>query len=220
VRGFTNIIGVSFGVKWDSTVLRFDSVGNFGLRLNKLDHFGLSQAKSGQMRFLWQEGIIGVNLRDNATLFSIHFSVIGKPNSRTSVVFDTIKTFPPLIPEITDANSNLVNTVYQNGSIFVKSTGTSSLFSNQPENIRINKAYPNPFTDQLTLEFNLRQAENVSIEVLDLFGRVVHQVQRRFFAGKQEMVLPQSVFPTPGTYFVRLSQGDSFTMQQIIFMAR
>jgi Secretion system C-terminal sorting domain len=219
VKGFTNLISTSLGIVWDSTVLKFDSVSNFGMRLKRDDNFGVSFAPKGQLRFLWQEGVVGVSLRENTTLFSIHFKVIGRPNSKTNITFDTLP-FPVLIPEAIDANSNEVKLVFQNGAVFVKSTATTSVFSNQPENIRINKAYPNPFSQEATIEFNLRNAENVGIEVVDLFGKIVHREQKRFSAGKQQLILPQSVFPSSGTYFVRLSQGTSFSMQQVIYMAR
>jgi hypothetical protein len=68
------------------------------------------------------------------------------------------------------------------------------------------------------LEFTLQEAGKLDIEVVDILGKVVHTEKRSYLAGKQELLLPKSVFPSPGNYFVRMYQGTSFTLQPVIFM--
>ena len=218
VAGFKKIIGASFAVAWDSAVIQFDSLGNFGIPLSKNDHFGYLNTVNGVLRFLWQEGISGVTLKDNTTLFSIYYKIIGKPGSKSPISFVNIATSPTLEKEIIDTTFATVNTEYQDGLVLIKSLTSPSVFANDPNKFRINKAYPNPFNTQLTMEFSLSEAGPVGIEVVDVLGRVVHTEQRSFLAGKQELLLPKSVFPSPGNYYVRMHQGTSFTLQPVILL--
>jgi hypothetical protein len=64
----------------------------------------------------------------------------------------------------------------------------------------------------------LQDAGKLDIEVVDVLGKVVYNEKRSYLAGKQELLLPKSVFPSPGNYFVRMYQGTSFTLQPVIFM--
>lgn len=218
VAGFKKIIGASFAVKWDSAVISFDSIGNFGMPLNKNDHFGYLNTKNGTLRFLWQEGITGVTLKDNATLFSIYFKVIGKPGSNSPISFVSITESPTLEREIIDTTFSTVNTEYLDGSVAIKSLTSATVFASDPNKLRVNRAYPNPFQHNLTMEFTLHDAGRLNIEVVDVLGKIVHTEQRSYLAGKQELLLPKSVFPSPGNYFVRMYQGTSFTLQPVIFM--
>jgi Secretion system C-terminal sorting domain/Cohesin domain len=218
VAGFKKIIGASFAVAWDSAVISFDSIGNFGLPLSKNDHFGYLNTKNGVLRFLWQEGISGVTLKDNTTLFSIYFKVIGKPGSKSPISFVGIAESPTLEKEIIDTTFSTINADYINGVVVIKSQTSATVFASDPNKLRVNRAYPNPFNANLTLEFTLQEAGKLDIEVVDVLGKVVHTEKRSYLAGKQELLLPKSVFPSPGNYFVRMYQGTSFTLQPVIFM--
>lgn len=218
VAGFKKIIGASFAVAWDSAVISFDSIGNFGIPLSKNDHFGYINTKNGVLRFLWQEGISGLSINDNTTLFSIYFKVIGAPGSKSPISFVSIAESPTLEKEIIDTTFSTVNTQYTDGIVVIKPQTSTTFFASDPNKLRVNKAYPNPFNANLMLEFTLRDAGKMNIEVVDILGKIVYAEKRSYLAGKQELLLPKSVFPSPGNYFVRMYQGTSFTLQPVIFM--
>lgn len=220
VTGFKNIIAVTLAMKWDSTVLSFDSVGNYGLPLNRNDHFGLEDEmkQRGRLRFLWNEGIVGSTLKDSSTLFSIYFKVIGTAGSKTPISFIDITESPTLEREIINTDFNLVKTEFIDGAVVIKSSTSATVFASDPNKLRVNRAYPNPFYHNLTMEFTSQDAGRMNIEVVDVLGKIVHTEQRSYPAGKQELLLPKSVFPSPGNYFVRMYQGTSFTLQPVIFM--
>lgn len=218
VAGFKRIIGASFAVAWDSAVIRFDSIGNFGIPLSKNDHFGYLNTQKGVLRFLWQEGITGVTVKDNTTLFSIYYKVVGKPGAKSAISFVDISESPTLEREIIDTTFATVKTEYKDGLIMLKPQSTTSVFANDPNKLRVNRTYPNPFNDRVTMEFTLREAGLLRIEVVDVLGKIVHKEQRTYLAGKQELLLPKSVFPAQGNYFVRMYQGTSFTLQPVILL--
>jgi hypothetical protein len=218
VAGFKKIIGASFAIAWDSAVISFDSIGNFGIPLSKNDHFGYLNTKNGVLRFLWQEGISGLTVKDNSTLFSIYFKVIGKPGSKSPISFISITESPTLEREIIDTTFSIVKAEYTDGIVVVKSQTSATVFASDPNKFRVNRAYPNPFNSNITLELSLRDAGMMNIEVVDALGKIVHKDKRSYLAGKQELLLPKSVFPSPGNYFVRMYQGTSFTLQPVIFL--
>lgn len=69
-------------------------------------------------------------------------------------------------------------------------------------------AFPNPFTRQTTLRFDLPQGSEVKLEVLDLTGRRVATLIDGFrFAGRQEVTFDGADRPA-GVYLYRLQVGE------------
>jgi len=68
--------------------------------------------------------------------------------------------------------------------------------------------YPNPATDQVTLNFQLDKGLSVSVNVYDEVGRVVYtQAEQQMQAGAQTITIPTSKLAN-GNYFVKLvSEG-------------
>ncbi|MEM1220233.1 MAG: choice-of-anchor tandem repeat GloVer-containing protein [Bacteroidota bacterium] len=78
------------------------------------------------------------------------------------------------------------------------------------------QAYPNPFTSTINFEFTTSKQENLTLEILDLNGRVVASV----FAGKSELGLQMLSWQAPsslvnGIYQVRLVTGEEIYTQRI-----
>jgi len=69
-------------------------------------------------------------------------------------------------------------------------------------------AYPNPFQQSFTLQYFLRQSADVTVELVDVMGKVVMSQK----IGAQTFGLTESTIAVPdmaqGTYFVRLVAGD------------
>ena len=70
--------------------------------------------------------------------------------------------------------------------------------------------FPNPFDDQITIEYKLEQGGPVNITVLDLFGRIVRSMAQQSVSmpGSYREVIDLSNL-APGTYFVQI-QGEGF----------
>lgn len=78
--------------------------------------------------------------------------------------------------------------------------------------------YPNPLGDVVTLQFELLKSANVSIELLDLQGRMLHVFQSNVntISGEQRVEL---VFPTPlarGAYFIRVATEQGSTSVRVL----
>ena len=85
--------------------------------------------------------------------------------------------------------------------------------------------YPNPFSDKTTIRYTLRDAGKVTLDVYDVFGRIVATlVDEVLEAGEHNIPfvvkgagsIPSSSLP-PGVYFCRLRQGsDAITKTMIV----
>ena len=76
--------------------------------------------------------------------------------------------------------------------------------------------FPNPFTNQLTVEFDLEKAENVQIEVLDVLGRRVYQedLGQRTSGENQHFINTNDL--TKGAYILKLKIGEQEINQKVI----
>lgn len=80
------------------------------------------------------------------------------------------------------------------------------------------QASPNPFDQELRVTYYLPQQQAVTLYLLDLSGRILHQEKRDLQKGKQELTLRQRLGSlTPGTYFLRLvgEKGQQQTIQLV-----
>ncbi|TND08571.1 MAG: Spore coat protein CotH [Bacteroidetes bacterium] len=71
--------------------------------------------------------------------------------------------------------------------------------------------FPNPFHDQLTLQFKLETASDVTIVMSDITGRQISFVREKMNAGGQDYKLPVENI-SPGIYLLSVSaEGRTFT---------
>lgn len=76
--------------------------------------------------------------------------------------------------------------------------------------------YPNPFTNQLTVEFDLDQAEDVQVELFDVLGRRVYQedLGKHFLGENQHFINTEDL--NKGTYILKLRIGEQEINQKVI----
>lgn len=218
VSQFKKIIGTQFTLTWDPAVLSLDSVGQFGLPMTNDNNFGLLAAESGMLRFAWnEEGLKGIDLKDNSTLFSLFFRPIGKLHSVSPLRFTDV----PTVKEVVDLSYKAVPAEFRNGWVVLGESGSAvtSVLSNQPEWLEIRSAFPNPLEagSSLQVEFFLKSAQPVQIQVLDSQGKVIYLQDRNFSSGINRFELASPVFPVTGVYLIRLNQGDRYSTQKILF---
>lgn len=75
--------------------------------------------------------------------------------------------------------------------------------------------YPNPFNDQLTVRLDMATAKPVKIEIRDLAGRLLVQLQRNSAAGKQDVEIPVGDMAA-GVYLLQVRAGDQLITRKVI----
>jgi len=79
-------------------------------------------------------------------------------------------------------------------------------------------AFPNPFNPNTTIQYNVKDSESISLEVIDVSGRVVEiLVEDIIKPGYHEITWNASNQPS-GIYFVKLTSGEKSKTQKILFL--
>jgi hypothetical protein len=217
VSNFKFIVGTQFNVFWDSTLLVLDSVGNFGLPLKLDDHFGLVAKSKGILSFQWfDESLKGVTLADKKSIFSLYFKVKGLRGLKSPLTFvDT----PTNIRETADSSYKAVTAFYVDGFVVLKGGATTAAPGINPDQLRIERAYPNPVsTGDISVNWYSTKPGNVVYTLTDFSGRVINVGQDEIGSGEQFLRLPVSVFPAGGIYNLQIKQGGFQSNKQIIYM--
>lgn len=84
---------------------------------------------------------------------------------------------------------------------------------NNSQNEALFVAYPNPFTDILTLDFSLDKAENIEISLIDMTGRIIKTISQSFRKGSHKVELNYLQSLAQGSY---LLQFKTNTVQKTI----
>jgi hypothetical protein len=78
------------------------------------------------------------------------------------------------------------------------------------------KVYPNPFTEQTTVSYNLPNTSNVNIEVYNFVGEKVQTiVNEAKGAGKHNAIFSNTNM-AKGIYFIRVTAGNQQKMMKVI----
>lgn len=87
-----------------------------------------------------------------------------------------------------------------------------------PDNYIIKAAYPNPFNPTTTLRINLAKVSEVSIQILDLNGRVVTDLYSGLLkSGKHSFSWQAEDYPS-GTYFIQSRIDNEIQTQKTILL--
>jgi len=82
----------------------------------------------------------------------------------------------------------------------------------------ISATYPNPFSDFMSIDFAVAETENVTIEVMDVLGKLQNTLlNQRVSPGKYTMELPMKSV-AKGIYFVRMTAGDVSQVVRVVKM--
>ena len=107
-----------------------------------------------------------------------------------------------------------VKTVQQDGGFEYSRVVTASLLGQQNEG-RI-RLFPNPATQgQITFELETAKAEDLQLEVYDVLGRRLYELQGQAASGINQYIIPVDKWPA-ATYFLRYRSGEEVGTRQFI----
>jgi Cohesin domain len=209
VTNFDSIVASQFVIRWDPSVLEFQSTSDYNLPDLDEGKFGVDHAiDSGYVRFVWWYYVAaGTTKPNNTSIFHIKLKVIGPINSGTTIVMTQLLPltyFEVVKADNTTYNASQVNV--DNGFVAVGYTPVSSL---SVTNVDLNvKTFPNPIIDNLYVNFTLLTSEEVKINVIDNQGVIIYEKNERFPAGSNGMEIASYIFSKKDIYFliIRINQ--------------
>ena len=76
--------------------------------------------------------------------------------------------------------------------------------------------YPNPATDQISIEFNLIESKNTSVEIKNVLGQAIKTISNKTFTkGRNKIEIDVSAFSS-GLYFIQLKNGNKVSNKKMI----
>lgn len=133
--------------------------------------------------------------------------------SENGTDFETIANFQPSSnPNSFNDSDTRPRTTYhyrlrttdENGNVATSEVVTASL--RDYRQFEVGQLHPNPFTSAPTLNVNLREGGKITLEVVDLMGKVHHREAHSLASGPHRLELSFTLLP-PGFYLLRLQVG-------------
>lgn len=96
----------------------------------------------------------------------------------------------------------------------------NNAYNDRAEVVSNVKSYPNPFSERTSIQFALRQKNNVKIVLYSQFGQVVKIIANTSFnQGKHNLELDAKALRlTPGIYFYKITAGSQDIVKSLVVM--
>jgi hypothetical protein len=83
-------------------------------------------------------------------------------------------------------------------------------------NLNVSKNFPNPFSNETTVEYTLENASEVNYTLVDLTGKTILEVNEgNVMAGKHEITIDGSSLAN-GVYYFNMTAGGAQTTHKMI----
>lgn len=120
VKDFIEMISLQGTLEWDTSVVAFDSVEQFGLPNLFPTSFGTTFSAGGKLTYSWDDpSLQGVTLADSAIIFALRFDIIGSAGTQSPVSF----VFKPTTQEYVDTSFAPINYTMCGGEVEIPPLG-------------------------------------------------------------------------------------------------
>jgi Cohesin domain/Secretion system C-terminal sorting domain len=213
---FDKFYGVQFSLQWDTTMLQYQGVSDFGLpQTTAGDNFGSVGTSAGKIGFLWYDKSsqsTGLAPVQNKNLFSIKLKVIGDNNKQTAL---TVSNDPAAV-EVLNSKNLAMKISKKFGKISIGTVNTNDF---NFIDTKLHDIYPNPLSSGNTkLQMDIAQATNVNIAFYDISGKNIFHINNFYNIGTHFVEIGKSQFPQAGiyTYSITTSFGESLSGKLLV----
>ena len=218
VSDFEVISSVQFAMFWDSEVLQYEGVQNFGLPdMSQNGNFFFDTEFPGKLRFSYIDPdpyFNGVTVDDNSTIFSIRFTAIGNPGQTTAFdITDDPWAVSPMPVEIYNTTGEISANI-QTGTITM--AGANAASESLTNDFVLHQNSPNPFADVTNITFELNRTSNTSLRIYDHAGKVVFEQSKTYASGSHTIQIARDLFQSAGSYFYTLETEKASATRQLV----
>jgi hypothetical protein len=193
---------MSFLLEWDPTVLTFQKVDNFNLTPSAYDIFGLANVTTGSLKFNWL-GNDDFPIKDSVMIFKVNFKVDGNKGTSSPLRF--------IRPKVYNTKGDTIALTYQNGAVLVNS-GTSAVgnVSDTEGYAQLQQCQPNPVNSKVLFPFTIKEADEVTLTIHDMVGKLIFTERKRVGAGDQNFELNTEGVLARGMYVYGIQTKKGF----------
>ena len=213
---FEDIVSLQMSMRWDSSVIRLDSVRSFGLPL--LDPSDFNILNPGLLTMVWFDfSLQGVNAPESGLLFTLHFTAVGPPGSKSAVSFDQSPTTIE-IGRLEGAITVAVDYEVNSGEVCID-LGTSSVEPPKSD-FELRAPFPNPFHENIFVPCALPQSAIVTYMLVDMGGEIWGSGTHELPAGDHQFIIPSSAALRAGLYTLLIHVNGMQYARKIIFVPK
>jgi hypothetical protein len=220
VADFNMIVSTQFTLQWDPAHLRFVGIDDIALDLSLAANFGTMAVSQGYVTYFFEDvTLAGTNLPDEASLFTISLEVIAQPEPGESVITTINFSDTPTLLEVADTSFSAIPADFVGGEITI--LGPNSVREpNSRRSFAINMVQPNPFRDQVMVQFNMPEADQMDWTLSDAQGKLLRKGQAFFGEGNQQLVFKANEFPAAGTYLLRMQYDQEVRSMRLMYFGQ
>ncbi|MDX2133558.1 MAG: MopE-related protein [Saprospiraceae bacterium] len=171
-------------------------------------HIGLYRVAEGEIRIVWAQAE-DLPLHENTPLFRLRFKAL-QNGARLSEV---LRLYPEALP------GYCYNSALAESGVRLEFDGVITNTDHAEVRALQLATQPNPATEQVWVRFNLEQATEATLSILDPGGRLLYE--QPFAAAAGENRLPVQVGQLPGgLYLVQLRAGARWGMEKLVVLER
>jgi len=201
---FSQLLGFQFALNFDPSKLEFlELLPNESTSITT-NNFGLNFIDRGIITTSWEQPALPKKQATPTNIFSLKFKVKETTDLTTALGLDN--EFMKAEAYSVKDNEHLelldINWLIEDNA----EVTDFALYQNRP----------NPFSDNALISFDLGQAENVNLSILDLTGRVVKQIQYAANEGYNELTINRKELDGKGVYYYQLSTSSGIKTKKMI----
>ena len=122
VDNFTDIISFQASLNWDSGLLKYISISDYGIKDLGENNFGTIKADQGHVRFLWEpSNATALTIEDGTILFSAQFEIVTNTPQVVPISFTDKISSPPYPIEFANSTYEILTINTHPGNIKVTS---------------------------------------------------------------------------------------------------
>jgi Cohesin domain/FlgD Ig-like domain/Dockerin type I domain len=211
VEDFDQLAGYQYTIEWDASVLEYVGV-EAGAHLPGV---GDSRASEGLLNISWNDEQGGVvTLPDGSVAYKLQFRVVGESGMSAQLK----ATSSVINGEAYDADLAHLAIVSREGGFEVVGDGGAM---SAGDGIQVYQNFPNPFSSETTVRFELPETKQVRLTLSDLSGRVLLTENGLYEAGTHEWKWNGKTegggdLPS-GTYLLRVQAGDATRTIRMVY---
>ncbi len=208
-KDFQDILAFQTSLNFDQQALSFLDYEMGSLPNLTDDKIGLDYLDEGKISLIWynHEAITG---RDDDLVFSLRFKALTDVEDLGDVLALS-NSIVDVVAYQSDYNPMDINLEFNSGvATAVDELGTEqfALFQNQP----------NPFNIQSVIGFNLPEASEASLTVMDVSGKVLKVYRNNYAAGYNQISIDRSELPSTGVLYYQLDTPQHTATRKMVIL--
>lgn len=208
-KDFNAITGFQFTLDFDPTALELVNTGAGNLVGFSTTNFGMDYTEYGKLTTVWAD-LSNPSMNNDELIFSVTFRALNSGDKLS----DLIEINSSITEEFgINADQDILGIDIDFNPAVTTSTVNPDLHKFQ---LRQNK--PNPFNGETVISFDLPEAANAVLSIMDLSGKVLKTYEENFQRGLNNITVKESDLPSSGVLLYKLETPTHTATRKMILI--